>query len=135
MEELTSDPESVIPRDWVADHGAVRRLLREEGEGTGGEGGGGEVVAEDAWATRLEEILKRGFELESLLLSVRDIDCIFAFFAFFWWEESSQANTMQDRYFLREAMMSIFFFFVDYKLIISFNKFSCLINLIIFIVL
>jgi len=50
-EELTSDPDKEIPRDWVADHGAVRRLGRAEGAGIGGDGGdgeGGAAVAEDA---------------------------------------------------------------------------------------
>lgn len=64
-EELTSDPKKEIPRDWVADHGAKSRLGILEGAGIGGDGGGGEgevAVAEDEWATRLGEILKRGLE-------------------------------------------------------------------------
>ncbi len=58
-------------------------LAAEIGGGGGLSGGGEEVVADDAYATRLDEILKRGLEFESLLRNVSDRDCIFFFLLFF----------------------------------------------------
>jgi len=82
---LTSDPEKVNPRVWEADHGAVRRLLRVEAvvvafaaAEIGGDGGEGEEEVVEACAMKFDEILQWGCEeLESLLLSFSDRDCIF----------------------------------------------------------
>jgi len=86
---LTSDPEKVNPRVWEADHGAVRRLLRVEAvvvafeaAEIGGDGGEGEEEVVEAWAMKFDEILQWGCEeLESLLPSFSERDCIFLVFS------------------------------------------------------